>query len=108
MTDEKRIDERVEALSDDELEGASGGKRIEVVDAGFDGVNPKGIWAESAAPMSDSEGPTTILIWDPFNRSDPRTRRAPASDDSDAGARFLSIAHSGAQTLMPAGAPQAS
>ena len=42
--------------------GASGGKRIEVVDAGFGGVNPKGIWAESAAPMSDSEGPTTILI----------------------------------------------
>ena len=89
MTDEKRIDERVEALndeelegasggkrievvndvskqvealSDDELEGASGGKRIEVVDAGFGNVNPKGVWAESAAPMSDSEGPTTILI----------------------------------------------
>ena len=62
MTDEKRIDERVEALNDEELEGASGGKRIEVVDAGFGNVNPKGIWAESAAQMPDSEGSTTILI----------------------------------------------
>ena len=51
MTDEKRIDEKVEALSDEELEGASGGKRIEVV------TGVKGVIADSdpvAADFGDS------------------------------------------------------
>ena len=51
MTDEKRIDERVEALNDEELEGASGGKRIEVV------TGVKGVIADSdpvAADFGDS------------------------------------------------------
>ena len=39
-------DEKVEALSDEELEGTSGGKRIEVV------TGVKGVWAESTAPTA--------------------------------------------------------